>query len=64
MGKLYIKNNRVLSDMPLQVNQPEKRSFKEQQIYDETIEPIKQLDHYNPIKKRFIGEDKLNKKKV
>ena len=58
-------NNRVLSDMPFTGNQLGKKILKEQQIYDVTIEPIKQLDHYNPIKKKIhIGEDKLNKKSI
>ena len=58
-------NNRVLSDMPFTGNQLGKKILEEQQIYDVTIEPIKQLDHYNPIKKKIhIGEDKLNKKSI
>ena len=58
-------NNRVLSDMPFTGNQLGKKILKEQQIYDVKIEPIKQLDHYNPIKKKIhIGEDKLNKKSI
>ena len=58
-------NNRVLSDMPFTGNQLGKKILKEQQIYDVTIEPIKQLDHYNPIKKKIhIGKDKLNKKSI
>ena len=59
------KNNRVLSDMPFTGNQLGKKILKEQQIYDVTIETIKQLDHYNPIKKKIhIGKDKLNKKSI
>ncbi len=58
-------NNRVLSDMPFTGNQLGKKILKEQQMYDVTIEPIKQLDHYNPIKKKIrIGEDKLYKKSI
>ena len=58
-------NNRVLSDMPFTGNQLGKKILEEQKIYNVSIESIKQLDHYNPIKKKIhIGEDKLNKKSI
>ena len=58
-------NNRVLSDMPFTGNQLGKKILEEEKIYNVSIEPIKQLDHYNPIKKKIhIGEDKLNKKSI
>ena len=58
-------NNRVLSNMPFTGNQLGKKILEEQKIYNVSIEPIKQLDHYNPIKKKIhIGEDKLNKKSI
>ena len=37
--------------MPFTGNLLGKKILKEQQIYDVTIEPIKQLDHYNQLKK-------------
>ena len=58
-------NNKNLPDMPFTGKQLGLKILEEQKIYNVSIEPIKQLDHYNPIKKKIhIGEDKLNKKSI
>ena len=58
-------NNKNLPDMPFTGKQLGIKILEEQKIYNVSIEPIKQLDHYNPIKKKIhIGEDKLNKKSI
>ena len=58
-------NNKNLPDMPFTGKQLGVKILEEQKIYNVSIEPIKQLDHYNPIKKKIhIGEDKLNKKSI
>ena len=59
------KNNTTLSDMPFTGSQLGKEILKDLQIQNVSIEPIKQLDHYNPKEKKIhIGEDKLNKKSI
>ena len=58
-------NNKNLPDMPFTGKQLGIKILEEQKIYNVSIESIKQLDHYNPIKKKIhIGEDKLNKKSI
>ena len=59
------KNNKTLSDMPFTGNQLGGKILKDLQMLNVSIEPIKQIDHYNPKEKKIhIGEDKLNKKSI
>ena len=58
-------NNTNLPDMPFTGKQLGVKILEEKKIYNISIEPIKELDHYNPIKKKiYIDEDKLNKKSI
>ena len=59
------KNNEILSDMPFTGNQLGQKLLKENKLENVLIEPIKQIDHYNPVEKKVhISEDKLNKKSI
>ena len=59
------KNNEILPDMPFTGNQLGKKLLQEHNLENVLIEPIKQVDHYNPLKKKVhISEDKLHKKSI
>jgi len=59
------KNNEILSDMPFTGNQLGQKLLEENKLENVSIEPIKQIDHYNPLEKKVhISEDKLNKKSI
>ena len=59
------KNNEILHDMPFTGNQLGQKLLQENNLENVLIEPIKQVDHYNPIKKKVhISEDKLHKKSI
>ena len=59
------KNNEILPDMPFTGNQLGQKLLKENNLENVLIEPIKQVDHYNPLKKKVhISEDKLHKKSI
>ena len=59
------KNNEILPDMPFTGNQLGQKILKENNLENVLIEPIKQVDHYNPLKKKVhISEDKLHKKSI
>ena len=59
------KNNKILSDMPFTGKELGEEILKEQKIHNVSIESIKKLDHYNPVKKIIhIAEDKLTKKSI
>ena len=59
------KNNSIISDMPFTGKQLGQKILKEKKLENVLIEPIKQMDHYNPIEKKVhIGEDKINKKSI
>ena len=59
------KNNKILSDMPFTGNQLGQKLLEENKLDNVLIEPIKQIDHYNPLEKKVhISEDKLNKKSI
>ena len=51
--------------MPFTGNQLGQKILKENNLENVLIEPIKQVDHYNPLKKKVhISEDKLHKKSI
>jgi len=51
--------------MPFTGNQLGQKLLIENKLENVLIEPIKQIDHYNPIEKKVhISEDKLNKKSI
>ena len=51
--------------MPFTGNQLGQKLLQENNLENVLIEPIKQVDHYNPIKKKVhISEDKLHKKSI
>ena len=59
------KNNEILPDMPFTGNQLGQKLLKENNLDNVFIESVKQVDHYNPLKKKVhIGEDKLHKKSI
>ncbi len=59
------KYNKILPDMPFTGKELGNKIIKEQQLDKVTINPIKQLDHYNPINKKIhISDDKINKKSI
>lgn len=59
------KNNSIISDMPFTGKQLGQKILEEKKLENVLIEPIKQMDHYNPIEKKVhIGEDKINKKSI
>ena len=59
------KNNEILPDMPFTGNQLGQKLLQENNLENVLIESIKQVDHYNPLKKKVhISEDKLHKKSI
>ena len=51
--------------MPFTGKQLGQKILEEEKLENVLIEPIKQMDHYNPIEKKVhIGEDKINKKSI
>ena len=51
--------------MPFTGNQLGQKLLQENNLENVLIEPIKQVDHYNPLKKKVhISEDKLHKKSI
>jgi hypothetical protein len=51
--------------MPFTGKQLGQKILEEKKLENVSIEPIKQMDHYNPIEKKVhIGEDKINKKSI
>ena len=51
--------------MPFTGKQLGLKILEEKKLENVLIEPIKQMDHYNPIEKKVhIGEDKINKKSI
>ena len=51
--------------MPFTGKQLGQKILEEKNLENVLIEPIKQMDHYNPIEKKVhIGEDKINKKSI
>ena len=59
------KYNRVLPDMPFTGRQLGKKILQEEKITNVSINPIQQLDHYNPKEKKInISTDKLDKKSI
>ena len=51
--------------MPFTGNQLGQKLLEENKLENVSIEPIKQIDHYNPLEKKVhISEDKLNKKSI
>ena len=59
------KNNETLPDMPFTGNELGIKLLQENNLENVLIEPIKQIDHYNPIEKKVnISEDKLHKKSI
>jgi len=51
--------------MPFTGNQLGQKLLEENKLENVLIEPIKQIDHYNPLEKKVhISEDKLNKKSI
>ena len=51
--------------MPFTGNQLGQKLLHENNLENVLIEPIKQVDHYNPLKKKvLISEDKLHKKSI
>lgn len=51
--------------MPFTGKQLGQKILEEKKLVNVLIEPIKQMDHYNPIEKKVhIGEDKINKKSI
>ena len=59
------KNNVILKDMPFTGKELGLKLLKENKLDNVLIEPIKQVDHYNPLEKKVrISEEKLNKKSI
>jgi len=59
------KYNKILPNMPFTGKELGKMILEEQNLTNVSINPIKQLDHYNPIDKKIhISDDKLNKKSI
>ena len=59
------KNNAILPDMPFSGYQLGQKLLQENKLENVLIEPIKKIDHYNPLdKKVHISEDKLHKKSI
>ena len=51
--------------MPFTGNQLGQKLLQENKLENVSIEPIKKIDHYNPLEKKVhISEDKLNKKSI
>ena len=59
------KNNNPVPDMPFTGNELGLKILQENNLENVLIEPIKQIDHYNPLEKKVnISEDKLYKKSI
>ena len=59
------KNNKIMSDMPFTGKEFGRKILEDYKLYNVTINPIKQIDHYNPFEKKIhISNDKLNKKSI
>ena len=59
------KNNVILPDMPFTGKELGLKLLKENKLDKVLIEPINQVDHYNPLEKKVrISEDKLHKKSI
>ena len=59
------KNNEILPDMPFTGKELGLKLLKENKLENVLIEPINQVDHYNPLEKKVrISEDKLHKKSI
>ena len=59
------KYNKILPDMPFTGKELGNKILEEQKLKNVSINPIKQLDHYNPVDKKIhISDDKLNKKSI
>ena len=59
------KNNEILPDMPFTGKELGLKLLKENKLDNVLIEPINQVDHYNPLEKKVrISEDKLHKKSI
>ena len=59
------KYNKILPDMPFTGRELGNKILEEQKLNNVSINPIKQLDHYNPRDKKIhISDDKLNKKSI
>ena len=59
------KNNNTLPDMPFTGKELGHKILQENKLDNVLIEPIKQIDHYNPLEKKVnISEDKLYKKSI
>ncbi len=59
------KYNKILPDMPFTGKELGNKILEEQKLKNVSINPIKQLDHYNPVDKKIhISNDKLNKKSI
>ena len=59
------KNNKILPDMPFTGKELGLKILEEKNLQNVLIEPIKKVDHYNPLEKKIhIMEDKLNKKSI
>ena len=59
------KNNNPLPDMPFTGKELGLKILQENKLENVLIEPIKQIDHYNPLEKKVnISEDKLYKKSI
>ena len=59
------KYNKILPDMPFTGRELGKKILEEEKITNVSINPIKQLDHYNPKEKKIhIATDKLDKKSI
>ena len=59
------KNNEILPDMPFTGKELGLKLLKENKLDNVLIEPINQVDHYNPLEKKVrISEEKLNKKSI
>ena len=59
------KNNEILPNMPFTGKELGIKLLKENKLENILIEPINQVDHYNPLEKKVrISEDKLHKKSI
>ena len=59
------KYNKTLPDMPFTGKELGNKILEEQKLNNVSINPIKQLDHYNPIDKKIhISNDKINNKSI
>ena len=59
------KYNKILPDMPFTGRELGKKILEAEEITNVSINPIQQLDHYNPKEKKInISTDKLDKKSI